>query len=330
MKQWSSYALTFPRVALACIVLGVCVFTKFIVPTLPDCECHINRRSDFFASEIITNMQSPSQRNHNSSRLNQDYHTTTTMDCFKSPKRLRGNKLIGDSVDVPIRRKSGSDFTNRTWSMASDATLSSRCITSGSSSARTLDDAYHHESIVVAKSVDEWRDSLDAVEREERALLHEAEDDFPESVPREPATPWMTVSERRDAFARTKHRHRDLLRSEPSRRQGQSSRQELPAVATNSKPKCPFCGLLECSTGCSTTSSKTSNTSLVEIPQDKTDHFFDRMETWQRPKFFKGKKRGPLPRPPSIHRRENHVRKVVQLSIPATKGEQVRVLQIEF
>lgn len=276
-------------------------------------------------------MQSPSQRNHNSSRLNQAYQTTT-MDHFKSPKRLRGDKLIGDRIDVPTRRKSGSDFTNRTWSMNSDATLSSECITSGSSSsARTLDSAYHyHESTAVAKSMDEWRDSLDAVEREERALLHEAEDDFPESVPRDPAASCKTVSERREAFARTKHRHRDLLRSDPSHHQGQSSRQEQRAVTTNSKPKCSFCGLLECSVDCSTTSSKTPSTTLMEIPQDRTDHFFDRMETWQRPKFFKGKKRGPLPRPPSIHRRDNHVRKVVQLSIPATKGDQVRVLQIEF
>lgn len=206
---------------------------------------------------------------------------------------------------------SGSDLTASTWGMDSDATLSSGCDTTlaGASIPLFDDESIKHGSRITR-----------GAEREGQELASGAQ---------RPAST-ITVADRRLAFARTKHQqNHGLLSSLPLPRFvpsglviGPSSSEEH-VVQNSSKPKCPFCGLVECSAGCET------SRALVQAPQDKTDHFFDRMETCQRPKFYKGKKRGPLPRQPSMapHR---DARKVVQLGFPIAKDDKLRVLRIEF
>lgn len=89
---------------------------------------------------------------------------------------------------------------------------------------------------------------------------------------------------------------------------------------------------------------ETKQTTTMRTPQDKTDLFFNRMQTCEKPKFYKGSKRGHLPRRPSVitenwrsllNKSTSHddtqdeAQKVAQLNIPM-RGESARVLYIEF
>lgn len=248
-----------------------------------------------------------------------------------------------EHAELPRSLGCESDWTKRTFCSDSSASLSSNNDSFNLSlTDLTLDGESTTSLHVTAQG--QASDDLDIMtsEREARTLFHERRRVKSERAVRRPTSQTMNEVQ---AVSRNNQGHKvRLTLSAPSFTPDDHRRKyqvEEKKMSNRSRRQRATEG--RHSSSCR---KETKATTTTCTPQDKTDLFFNRMQTCEKPKFYKGRKRGHLPRRPSVitenwksllgkskshddNQEREEAQKVVQLNIPM-RGESARVLYVEF